>query len=239
MAAAEHARSAGAALMVRIAQMGGLVEQQLVDVIAAVERRDPALGQAVMDADVEVDASLADIEKAVTERLRRGGLSERALRESMSVLKIAGELERIGDLAKNIGKRSRVVSVHDPVKSISGVMRMGRISLRQVTEVLNALGAVDVDAAMAVWSGDDELDELHNSLFEEILGHMDRDKASVAAATHLVFIAKNFERVGDHATNIAESVYFLGTGTHLVEARPKSDVTPLYGASVGAGSASR
>lgn len=226
MVVAEPVRASGP-LTVRIAQMGGLVEQQLVDVIAAVERRDPGLAAKVKEADADVDAALLRIEADVTDRLRRGGLSEGALREAMSALKIAGELERIGDLAKNIAKRSRVVSAHEPVKSITGVMRMGRISLRQVTEVLNALSAVDIDAAMAVWAGDDEIDELYNSLFEEILGQMDRDEASIAAATHLVFIAKNFERVGDHATNIAESVYFLGTGAHLVDQRPKSDVTSM------------
>jgi len=217
-------------LPVRLAQMGGLVEQQIVDAIAAVERRDPALAQTVLDADALVDAADHQIEADVAARLRAGGLDDAQFRETIAAFKISGELERIGDLAKNCAKRSKVVSLHDPFRAIAGVMRMGRISLRQVHDVLNALAETDVDAAVSVWSGDDELDELYNSLFEEILTGMRDDSASVAAATHLVFIAKNFERVGDHATNIAESVYFLGTGRYLDEERPKSDVTSLFDA---------
>ena len=225
--ATRYEPAVGADLPVRVAQMGGLVEQQLVEVIEAVERRDPALAQAVMNADDTVDAMLRQIENEVTDRLRSGGLTEDALRETMSSLKIAGELERIGDLAKNIGKRSKVVSMHEPQRAITGVMRMGRISLRQLTDVLNALASADVDAALAVWAGDDEIDELYNSLFEEMLSDMSRDAGAIAAMTHLVFIAKNFERVGDHATNIAESVYFLGSGRYLEDDRPKSDITSL------------
>jgi len=147
------------------------------------------------------------------------------LREVMTIMKVTGELERVGDLAKNIAKRTLVVSREAPARPTLGVARMGRASLRQFSDILNAYSTRNLDAAKAVWGGDDELDELYNSVFQEIMLAMMADSETVNACTHLVFIAKNFERVGDHATNIAEAIHFLVTGSPLVESRPKGDET--------------
>jgi phosphate transport system protein len=141
-------------------------------------------------------------------------------------MKVAGDLERIGDLAKNVAKRTLVVSREKPVKPYAGVARMGRASLRQMADILNAFSSRNLLAAKAVWGGDDELDELYNSVFAEILAAMMEEPQAVSACTHLVFIAKNFERVGDHATNIAEAIHFLITGSALAASgRPKGDQT--------------
>ena len=147
------------------------------------------------------------------------------LRAVMSAMKVAAELERVGDLAKNVAKRTLVVSLERPTGSLAAVARMGRASLRQISDVLDAYLNRDAAAARAIWGGDDDLDELYNSVFREILLAMMQDSTQVNASTHLVFIAKNFERVGDHATNIAETAYFLVTGARLDEERPKGDDT--------------
>ena len=206
--------------------MSGLVETQLAGAISAFERRDVAAASEVIAADQRVDEYDRDVEVKVMELLGRGALPQEALRDVMTMMKIAGELERVGDLAKNIAKRTRVVSSEGmPARPASGVTRMGRVSLRQMSDILDAYGARNITAARAVWGGDNELDALYNSVFQEIVQSMMEDPQLINVCTHLVFIAKNFERVGDHATNIAEAIHFLVTGTPLVEERPKGDET--------------
>ncbi len=206
--------------------MAALVETQLAGAISAFERRDVAAATALIAADQRIDEYDRDIEVKVMELLGKGALPQDALRDVMTMMKIAGELERVGDLAKNIAKRTRVVSSEGmPAQPTSGVTRMGRVSLRQMSDILNAYGARNITAARAVWGGDNELDALYNSVFQEIVQSMMEDPQLINVCTHLVFIAKNFERVGDHATNIAEAIHFLVTGTPLVEERPKGDET--------------
>lgn len=214
-------------LGVDIAQMAGLVEGQLAESITAFERRDVALAERLIAADERIDDLHQAIEAKVMALLSAGPLPEADLRETMTHMKVSGDLERVGDLAKNVAKRTLVVSRERPPRPFAGVVRMGRASLQQFSDILNAFSARDLSGAKAVWGGDDELDELYNSLFREILVSMMEDPADVNACLHLVFIAKNFERVGDHATNIAEAVHFLVTGSALADARPKGDETPL------------
>ena len=208
-----------------LSRMAAQVESQLAGAISAFERRDVEAAQKIITGDERIDAMDHAIEAKVMDLLLKGALPEDALREVMTVSKLAGELERVGDLAKNIAKRTLVVSLEAPARPTSGVARMGRASLRQLSDILNAYSSRNLTAAKAVWGGDDELDELYNSVFEEILVAMMRDPAKVNACTHLVFIAKNFERVGDHATNIAEALHFLVTGSRIMERRPKGDNT--------------
>jgi phosphate transport system protein len=213
-------------LGVDVAQMAGLVESQLAEAITAFERRDVAIAEKLIVADERIDEYHHAIESKVMALLAAGPFPPAALREIMTYMKVAGELERVGDLAKNVAKRTLVVSRERPPRPYAGVARMGRASLQQIADILNAFAARNLSAAKAVWGGDDELDELYNSLFREILIAMMDDPADVNACTHLVFIAKNFERVGDHATNIAEAIHFLVTGAALAD-RPKGDETSL------------
>ncbi len=213
------------ALEAELSRMAALVENQLQAAISAFERRDVAVAANLIANDQRIDEFDRDIETRIMALLGEDALPEEALREVMTIMKLTGELERVGDLAKNVAKRTQVVSREAPASPTSGVARMGRASLRQFSDILNAYAAKNLDAAKAVWGGDDELDELYNSVFQEILLAMMKDPAQVNAGTHLVFIAKNFERVGDHATNIAEAIHFQVTGSPLVEMRPKGDET--------------
>lgn len=214
-------------LDVDLAQMAGLVESQLTEAISAFERRDVTAAERIIQADRRIDELHERIELKVMAALQEGPSSAVRIREVMTHMKVAGELERIGDLAKNVAKRTLVVSREPHLKLLAGVSRMGKASLRQIADMLNAYNARNLAGAKAVWGGDDELDELYNSVFREILTAMMEDPARVNACTHLAFIAKNFERVGDHATNIAEALHFLLTGSALADERPKGDETAL------------
>lgn len=215
------------ALEIDYAQMAALVEAQLADAINAFERRDVALAERVVAADKRIDALQRKIDAMVLLTLEEGSLSKADIREATGAMKVAADLERVGDLAKNVAKRTLVISEQRLTVATAGVVRMGRTSLRQISDVLNAFGSRNSAAARAVWGGDDELDELYNSVFHEILLAMRNDSGQIDALTHLVFIAKNFERVGDHATNIAEVLHFLITGDQLTASRPKGDDTPV------------
>jgi phosphate transport system protein len=147
------------------------------------------------------------------------------LRATLAAIKIANELERIGDLAKNIGKRALVLNREPPIRLTQSLARMGRQSLAQLKMVLDAYSDRDAEAARNVWRHDEEIDELYNSLFRELLTYMMEDPRTIGLCTHLLFIAKNIERAGDHATNIAETVYHMVTGTFMRIDRPKADIT--------------
>jgi phosphate transport system protein len=214
-------------LEVDFAHMAAFVESQLADAVGALERRDVDVAERVIRADEKVDAAHKAIDSKVISLLQGGPHDPTAIREMIAVMKVAGDLERVGDMSKNIAKRSLVVSRGRPHKAGAGVARMGRASLRQMSDTLNAFSARNLSAARAVWGGDDDLDELYNSIFREILVSMMEDPAEVNSALHLVFIAKNFERVGDHATNIAEALHFLMTGSALAAERPKGDETSM------------
>lgn len=214
-------------LEVDLAHMSGFVESQLADAVTAFERRDVDIAERVIRADERIDASHLSIDAKAISLLQGAVYDAASLREIIAVMKVAGELERVGDMSKNIAKRTLVVSRERLSKGSAGVARMGKASLRQMSDTLNAFSARNLVAARAVWGGDDDLDELYNSVFKEILVSMMGDPAEINAGLHLVFIAKNFERVGDHATNIAEALHFLVTGATLADERPKGDETAL------------
>lgn len=214
------------ALSAMLSQMGGLVEDQLLGAIDAVVRRDMTLAENVVSLDPRVDALQAQVETKVTAMISSRHLQAAEVRELLSAIKIAGDLERMGDLAKNVAKRSMVLGRDYPEKHLSqGLARMGRLAATQVKTVLDSYAQRDTNAAGAVWRRDEEIDELYNSLFRELLTYMMEDPRKISASTHLLFIAKNFERVGDHATNIAEIVHYLVHGATLGDQRPKSDIT--------------
>jgi phosphate transport system protein len=208
------------------AEMGGLAESQLADATAALAKRTPELAEKVIASDRRIDLLERQLqERAITMIAKRSPLAN-DLRHIMTVLKVAGDLERIGDLAKNIAKRSLVVSGEAHVRPLmAGIAHMSELAHRQLKDVLDAFGARDNAKALMVWHGDAGLDALYNSVFRELLTYMMEDPRSIGLCTHLLFGAKNIERIGDHTTNIAENIHFLVTGSTLIDDRPKGDDT--------------
>jgi len=209
-----------------IAEMGGLAEKQVADSVDALARRDSTLAQRVAAADVTLDGLQRELEeKAVLTIARRQPVAS-DLREVVGTLRIAGDLERIGDLAKNIAKR--VVAMNGefpPPKLIRGVEHMSDLLLAQLKQVLNAYARHDDSEAMVVWRADEEIDAVCTSVFRELLTYMMEDPRNISFCIHLLFCAKNIERMGDHATNIAESVHYIIEGRPITDQRPKGDTT--------------
>jgi phosphate transport system protein len=208
-----------------IIAMGGLAEAQLASAIQAVVKRDSELAAEVVEGDVRVDQLEKDVEALVVRLLALRQPMARDLREIISALKIGSDLERICDYSANVAKRSIALNQSPVAKPAFALPRMGKLAQRQIKDVLDAYVHRDAEKAMLVWLGDEELDELYTSLFRELLTYMMEDPRSITAGTHLLFMAKNIERIGDHATNIAETIYFLVNGTPLKETRPKRDRT--------------
>jgi len=208
-----------------VAQMGGLAEAQFANAIEAIAKRDAKLAETAIGSDERVDRIQQTVEEQALKLLALRQPMAIDLRTTLAALKIANELERIGDLAKNIGKRALVLNREPPIKLAQSLARMGRQALAQLKAVLDAYSDRNAEAAKAVWRQDEEIDELYNSLFRELLTYMMEDPRTIGLCTHLLFIAKNIERAGDHATNIAETVYHMVTGTYLRVDRPKADLT--------------
>ena len=200
-------------LDMQLSRMAALVETQLTGAISAFERRDLAAARALIDGDRRINQFDRTIEDKVMALLRESPIDERNLREVMSVMRVTNDLERVGDLAKNVAKRTILIAQDQEMTPIAGVARMGRVSARLFSDILDAYAARNTEAARAGWHGDDEVDQLYHSVFTEILEVMAAQPQRVNACAQLVFIAKNFERVADHATNIAEATHFLVTGT--------------------------
>ncbi|KQO50094.1 MULTISPECIES: phosphate signaling complex protein PhoU [unclassified Methylobacterium] len=211
-----------------ISEMGGIAEKMMTDSGNALVRRDVPLAQAVIAADKRLDAIQHEVEeRAILLIAKRQPLSI-DLRETVSAIRVSNDLERIGDLSKNVAKR--VVAIADqiqPQKIVIGVQHMGDLVQEQLKDVLDAYGSQDVKAALDVWERDDSIDALYNSLFRELLTYMMEDPRNISFCTHLLFCAKNIERIGDHTTNIAETIHYLVTGTNeLAERdRPKNDAS--------------
>jgi phosphate transport system protein len=208
-----------------VAQMGGVAEALLQGAIDAVSRRDSALADRMIESDRRIDDLERQIESAAVKILALRQPVGVDLRLTVTALRIANEIERIGDLAKNLAKRALVLNREQPLRLTQGLIRMGRECLVQLKAVFDAYAARDAAAAEDVWRRDEEIDELYNSLFRELLTYMMEDPRTISLATHLLFVAKNMERIGDHATNIAEQVVYLVRGTYLGEDRPKGDAT--------------
>lgn len=208
------------------AQMGGLAEALLANAFASLERRDPALAERAVVSDRNIDELERQLQERAIYMIAKRQPMANDLRHIMTVMKVAGDLERIGDLAKNIAKRALAVSSETTPKPLmAGLRHMTELASRQLKEVLDAFAARDADKALHVWHGDAGLDALYNSVFRELLTYMMEDPRNIGLCTHLLFGAKNIERIGDHTTNIAENVYYLVTGRTLADDRPKSDDT--------------
>ena len=209
-----------------VAEMGGLAEKQIADSVDALAKRDTTLAQRVTAADTNIDNLQREIEEKSVNTIARRQPMAVDLREVVGALRLANDLERIGDLAKNIAKR--VIALNGefpPPKLIRGVEHMTDLVLGQLKAVLDAYARRDLNKAMAVWRGDEEIDAVCTSVFRELLTYMLEDPRNITFCIHLLFCAKNIERMGDHATNIAETVYYIVKGTALPGERPKADVT--------------
>ncbi len=219
-----------------LAQMGGLVEQQLDDAIDSLTRRDTALADRVIQNDERVDVLEHQVEEKAILTIARRQPMARDLREIMVAIRVASDLERIGDLAKNTAKRTHAMSDQLPRKLMAGVTRMGRLAQVELKNILDAYSNSNAELAMEVWRSDEDLDALYNSIFRELLTYMMEDPRNISLCTHLLFGAKNMERIGDHATNIAENIHYLVNGKPLGEGRPKKDVTSGMRVEVGGAS---
>jgi phosphate transport system protein len=212
----------------KVAEMGGLAEKEIGDAVEALAKRDTALAQRVMAVDLSTDQLQREIEeKAILTIARRQPMAV-DLREIVAALRLANDLERIGDLAKNIAKR--VVALNGdfpPQRLIRGVEHISDLVLEQLKDVLDAYAQRDLAKALAVWKGDDKVDAMYTSVFRELLTYMMEDPRNITFCTHLLFCAKNIERMGDHATNIAETVYYMVEGRALTDERPKGDTTNI------------
>jgi phosphate transport system protein len=212
-------------LKAEIAEMGGLVESQLGQAIQAVGNRDAELGQRCVASDAKVDALERQIDESVIKMLALRQPMAIDLRTILSALRIAADLERIGDYAANVGKRTTALVQFPPVPAVGGLLRLGNLVRQVVKDVLDAFAANDTARAVQVWQRDEEVDAMYTSLFREFLTYMMEDPRNITPCTHLLFIAKNLERIGDHATNIAETIHFQVLGRTITEARPKGDET--------------
>jgi phosphate transport system protein len=207
----------------RVSEMGGLAEELLSHALEAVQRRDSDLAQAVVARDKALDKMEAELETLAVRTLAKRQPVANDLREVIAALKVASTLERIGDLSKNIARRSQYLSRNQPVSLAAPVVRMGRQTLVQLTEVLDAYTARDTALAISVWNRDIEIDETYNSLFRELITYMMEDPRTISACSQLMFVAKNLERIGDHTTFVAEMVYYMVEGAPLGDDRPKGE----------------
>ncbi|HEU5018115.1 MAG TPA: phosphate signaling complex protein PhoU [Pseudolabrys sp.] len=214
-----------------IAEMGGLAERRVAEAVNALARRDIALAQRVVASDGEIDALQRAIEESAVLTIARRQPMAVDLREVVGTLRLANDLERIGDLAKNIAKR--VVALNGefpPPQLLRGVEHMTDLVLEQMKHVLDAYARRDLGAALAVWRGDETIDAVCTSVFRELLTYMMEDPRNITFCIHLWFCAKNIERMGDHATNIAETVHYIVEGRPITDRRPKGDTTNIAAA---------
>lgn len=208
-----------------VAQMGGQTEAQFAAAIDAIARRDSAAAERAVISDARIDEMQQEIEERALKLLALRQPMAVDLRETLAAIKTAAELERIGDLAKNIAKRALVLNREPPIRLTQSLARMGKAAQNQLKQVLDSFSSRNAEEAEAVWSRDGEIDEIYNSLFRELLTYMMEDPRTIGLCTHLLFVAKNIERSGDHCTNIAEVVYHMVRAGHLAANRPKADTT--------------
>jgi phosphate transport system protein len=206
-----------------IVRMGGLAEQQVADAATALVERDTELAMEVVQRDGQIDALEREIEAFVVRLLALRQPMGQDLRLIIAALKISHDLERIGDYARNAAKRSLVIAQQPTLGSLNGFHRMARLVQANLQGAIDALVHDDAEKADEIWASDEPVDDIYNGIFREMLTFMMEDPRNITAATHLLFIAKNLERIGDHATNIAETVHFAVRGEALEEERPKAD----------------
>lgn len=204
-----------------ISQMGGLAEQAIADAMLALERNDVLLARQVRAKDKAIDAIEADVERLAVRIIALRAPMADDLREVIAALKIASVIERIGDYAKNIAKRVPMIHSGDErIEPVSILPAMAGLASDMVHDVLDAFSARDPEGAVAVCARDSKLDDFYNSIFRALVTYMVENPKTISEVAHLLFVAKNLERIGDHATNVAEMVYFAATGRYLVDREP-------------------
>jgi phosphate transport system protein len=213
------------ALRGQIVQMGGLVEAQVAAAANAIVHQDNDAASQAIEQDGAVDELERTVEAQVIRMLALRQPMAQDLRQIVASLKITSALERIGDYATNVAKRSIVLAEVSLPFSLSGIANMTRLVQENLKLVVDAVSENDADKAMQVWRSDQAVDDIYNAIFRELVTYMMEDPRNITPCTHLLFIAKNLERIGDHATNIAEMVHYAVTGEPLAEKRPKGKST--------------
>jgi phosphate transport system protein len=210
----------------KIIQMGRLAEQLLAEAYDTLENHNSARAASRLAKDTGIDLLHQEVEDQVIGMIARQQPVADDLRQEISAMKVAGELERIGDLAKNIAKRALAVSGENHHEGLLlGLRHMVELASRQLKDVLGAYAGRNADQALAVWRQDENLDAVYNSVFRQFLTYMMEDPRNIGLCAHLLFVAKNLERIGDHTTNIAEAVTYMARGTPPSGERPKADLT--------------
>lgn len=210
-----------------IARMGELSQTQLAGAIDALLLRDTAVAARVVREDFEVDELEREVDARAIRVLALRQPIARDLRHVLSALRIGIEFERICDFAANIAKRAIALNAHSPDEWINEIAELGNLALKQLASVVASFRERDPNKALAVWAQDEVIDDTHTGIYRRLIDYMKLDPARVPIGAHLLFIAKNIERIGDHATNIAESVYYLITGETLAGPRPKGDKSSM------------
>jgi len=208
-----------------VTRMGGLAETQLATAVEALTHRDTALAEQVVLGDAAIDALEEELAERAVRLLALRQPMATDLREVIAALKISSDVERIGDYAANVAKRVMTLNQIPPIPPANGVPRMTRLAQNMIKDTLDAYATRDAERAIDVWHRDAEVDEMYTGLFRELLTYMMEDPRNITPSTHLLFIAKNIERIGDHTTNIAETIHYLVTGRRMVGGRPKGDTT--------------
>jgi len=216
-----------------VLRMGGVAEAQLAGAIEALVRRDSDLAERVVAGDAAIDQMDLELDENAIRTLALRQPMANDLREVISSLKISSDLERIGDYAKNVAKRTLVLNQLTPHEAARSIPRMAKLVQAIIKDVLDAYANHDPNRALDVWHRDEEVDEMYTALFRELLTYMMEDPRNITPCTHLLFIAKNIERIGDHATNIAETTHYLTTGRRITGGRPKGDLSSFQMVSPG------
>jgi len=205
------------------ARMGGLAERQVADATRALVRRDTDLASEVVQRDAQIDALEREIESFCVRLIALRQPMAQDLRVIVAAMKATNDLERIGDYARNAAKRAILLASLPALGSLNGFERMANLVQENLKAAMDAFVAADAEAARRVWEADEPVDAIYNGIFRELLTFMMEDPRNITAATHMLFVAKNLERIGDHTTNIAERIHFAVRGDNLPEERPKAD----------------
>ncbi|MXU66872.1 phosphate signaling complex protein PhoU [Oceanomicrobium pacificus] len=211
------------AVQAKISEMGGLAEELLSNALDAVETRDAELAQQVVEQDRRLNRLEMELEELATQVIALRQPMAQDLRVLLAAIKTGSTLERIGDLSKNIARRAIYLSKSRPVQLSSSIVRMGQMTLGALTEILDAHTSRDTELAVAIWRRDQEIDEVYNAIFREVVTYMMDDNRTIGLGSQLLFIAKNLERIGDLTTHIAENIYYIEQGEPLSDDRPKGD----------------
>ena len=206
-----------------LVEMGGLVEAQVATATIAVVEQDVEAAARTVEQDPAVDTLEREVESFVIRLLALRQPVAQDLRQIVAALKMSSDFERIGDYAANVAKRSIVLSQFNLPFKLSGLAHMARLVQESLKLTVDAVGDADADKAIQVWRSDQAVDDIYTAIFRELVTYMMEDPRQITPCTHLLFIAKNLERIGDHATNIAETVHFATTGEALPDVRPKGE----------------